>query len=203
MKKDVFLALLVYLFLFISSFIFSIGLGLGKAESAHDPNSLLLYGRRGLMILFAIAIPWFTKKQPPSALGWTLSAKWLLISLGVGIFMGFTNPGGFNPNDPLAILLALFHTFTAELFFRGYLFTTFERSMRGMWIPLLLSSFLYGLFYLTTWPIWSSSPIGKLAFVILFTLVGIPFAYGYKKSGSFLVPWLMHFFGVLKYGMLI
>ena len=77
-----------------------------------------------------------------------------------------------------------------------------ERAFKGVWSPILLSSFCYGLFYLTTWPIWGSPPIGKLAFVILFTLVGIPFAYGYKKSGSFLVPWMMHFFGVLKYGML-
>ena len=127
MKKDVLIALSTYIFLFILTFILSIGFGLGEAESTHDPNSLLLYGRRILMIIFAIAIPWFTRKHPPSALGWKLSVKWIFISLGVGLFMGSTNPGGFNPKDPLAILLALFHTFSTELYFRGYLFTTFER----------------------------------------------------------------------------
>ena len=199
MKKDILLALSAYLFLFIASFILSISLGLGKAESIHDPSSLLLYGRRGLMVIFAIAIPWFTRKQTPSALGWELPVKWIFISLAVGLFMGFTNPGGFNPQDPIAVSLALFHTFATELFFRGYLFKTLDQSIKGLWIPLLLSSFFYGLFYLTSWPIWAKPLIGKMAFVVLFTLVGMPFAYGYKKSGSFFIPWMMHFFGVLKY----
>ncbi len=172
------------------------------------------------MIIFAIAIPWFTRKKPFSALGWKLSVKWIFISLGVGVLMGYRNPGGFNPKDPLAILLALFHTFSMELYFRGYLLTTFERSMKGWWVPFLLSSFLYGLLYLTSWPIWAGPPLAKMLlyltswpiwarpplakmiFVVGFTLVAMPFGYGYKKSGSFFVPWMMHFFGVLKYTML-
>jgi hypothetical protein len=36
----------------------------------------------------------------------------------------------------------------------------------------------------------------------MFTGLGIVFSFSYKKSGSFLVPWLMHFFGVLSYRML-
>ncbi|MDX1777611.1 MAG: CPBP family intramembrane glutamic endopeptidase [Thermodesulfobacteriota bacterium] len=202
MNKDIFIALLTFALLLILAFTFSIGLELGEAESLHAPSSLLLYCRRILMVIAALAIPWFTLRQTPAALGWDFSIKWLGISLAVGLFMGFSNPGGFNPKDPIAILLALFHTFATELFFRGYLFKTFERTLKGVWIPILLSSFCYGLSYLTTWPIWNSAPIAKLAFVMLFTCVGIPFAYGYKKSGSFFVPWLMHFFGVLKYGML-
>jgi hypothetical protein len=202
MNRDIFIALLTFALLLILAFTFSIGLELGEAESLHSPSSLLLYCRRILMVIAALAIPWFTIRQTPAALGWTLSIKWIGISLAVGLFMGFSNPGGFNPKDPIAILLALFHTFATELFFRGYLFKTFERTLKGVWIPILLSSFCYGLSYLTTWPIWNSAPIAKLAFVMLFTCVGIPFAYGYKKSGSFFVPWLMHFFGVLKYGML-
>ena len=202
MDRDLFIALTVYVIIFILAFILSIGYGLGEAESLHDPSSPLLYLRRVIMIIAAVALPWFTRRQPFSALGWTVSLKWIGISLAVGLIMGFSNPGGFNPSDPLAILLALFHTFASELFFRGYLLKTFERAWGGMWIPILLSSFCYGLFYLTTWPIWSSPLPGKLAFVALFTLVAIPFAYGYRRSGSFIVPWMMHFFGVLKYGML-
>ena len=201
MKKDVLIALSVCLLLFILTFTLSINLSLGDAESAHAPSSPLLYARRVLMVILALAIPWFTRRQPPSALGWTLPVKWVLISLGVGLFMGSTNPGGFNPTDPIAILLALFHTFATELFFRGYLFKTFDRVMKGLWGPLLLSSFLYGLFYLTTGAIWARPPLAKMLFVVLFTLVGMPFAYSYKKSGSFLIPWMMHFFGVLQYKM--
>jgi membrane protease YdiL (CAAX protease family) len=199
MKKDVLLTLSAYLLLFISSFILSINSGLGKAESIHDPSSLLLYGRRGLMVILAIVIPWFTGKQTLSALGWKLTAKWILISFGVGLCIGFGNQGGFNPKEPIAILLALFHTFATELFFRGYLFKTLASSIKGLWIPIVLSSLLYGFFYLTVWTIWAQSGVGKMAFVMLFTSLGIIFAYSYKKSGSFLVPWMIHFLGVLKY----
>ena len=202
MNRDTVIALSTFVLLFILAFILSIGLELGEVESDHNPTSWLLYFRRVLMVIAALAIPLFTRRQTPAALGWTLSLKWIGISIGVGLFMGFSNPGGFNPKDPIAVLLALFHTFATEMFFRGYLLKTFEREFKGVWIPILLSSFCYGLFYLTTWPFWGSPPIGKLAFVILFTLVGTAFAYGYKKSGSFFVPWMMHFFGVLKYGML-
>jgi membrane protease YdiL (CAAX protease family) len=202
MNKDTILALTTFGLLLIVAFILSIGFALGEAESLHDSSSGLLYFRRVLMVIAALAIPWFTRRQTPASLGWSLSLKWIGISIGVGLLMGFSNPGGFNPKDPIALLLALFHTFSTEMFFRGYIFKTFEREFKGAWTPILLSSFCYGLFYLTTWPIWGSPPIGKLAFVILFTLIGIAFAYGYKKSGSFLVPWMMHFFGVLKYGML-
>jgi hypothetical protein len=128
MDKDTLIALLAYVLLFILAFILSIGLGLGEAESMHDPSSPLLYLRRVLMVIAAIALPWVTRRQSPSALGWTLSVKWIGIALAVGLVMGFSNPGGFNPKDPLAILLALFHTFATELFFRGYLFKTFEHS---------------------------------------------------------------------------
>jgi len=154
------------------------------------------------MVIFAIGIPWFTRKQPLSALGWKLPMKWIFIFLAVGLFMGFANPGGFNPKDPIAILLALFHTFATELFFRGYLFKTLANSIKGLWIPLFLSSLLYGFFYLTVWTIWAQPGVGKIAFVILFTCLGILFAYSYKRSGSLLVPWMMHFFGVLQYRLL-
>ncbi len=131
MDKDTFIALTAYVFLLILAFILSIGLGFGEAESMHDPSSPLLYLRRVIMVIAALALPWVTRGQSPSALGWTLSVKWIGISLAVGLFMGFSNPGGFNPKDPLAVLLALFHTFATELFFRGYLFKTFERSRGG------------------------------------------------------------------------
>ena len=105
MKRDAYFALTAYVFLFVLSFILSINLGLGKAESIHDPSSSLLYIRRGLMVIAALAIPWFAKRQPLSAFGWKLSVKWFFISVGVGILMGLGNKGGFNPKEPAAIAL--------------------------------------------------------------------------------------------------
>ena len=202
MKRDACFALTAYVFLFVLSFILSINLGLGKAESIHDPSSSLLYLRRGLMVIAALAIPWFTKRQPLSAFGWKLSLKWVFISVGVGILVGLGNKGGFNPKEPVAIALALFHTFATEIFFRGYIFKSLETWLKGSWSPIFLSSLLYGLSYLTVYPIWHQSLAGNIAFVFLFTALGVLFAYSYKKSGSFFVPWMIHFFGVLKYGSL-
>jgi len=199
MKRDFTIVLGVYILLFFISWIMSITLGLGEAESAHDPSSLWLYGRRLIMVILAIGLPWFTKKETLSALGWKVSLQWVVISFSVGVGIGFGNPGGFDPALPVAILLALFHTFATELFFRGYLFRTFGSFFNSTWIAILLSSLLYGIFYLTVGTASAMPLIGKVIFICLFTALGILFSYCYKKSGSFLVPWIMHFFGVLKY----
>ena len=90
MKRDLALAFSAFALLFILAFFLSIIQELGEAESLHDPSSLLLYGRRILMVVLALTIPWFTRKEPPQALGWGLSVKWIAISIAVGVFMGFS-----------------------------------------------------------------------------------------------------------------
>jgi membrane protease YdiL (CAAX protease family) len=202
MHRDAIRALVICTVLFALFFILSIGFGLGPPESRHDPSSPLLYVRRVIMIMVAVASLGLTKKENRDALGLRISLKWLAISLLVGIAMGFNNPGGFDPTEPVAIALALFHTFATELFFRGYLFKTLAASMKGVFLPTVLSSLCYGLFYLTTGDIWPRPFLVKTLLVILFSLVGAVYAYAYKRSGSFLVPWMMHFFSVLKYRML-
>ena len=203
MKRDFTVALGVFILLFFISWIMSITLGLGKAESIHDPSSLWLYGRRLIMVILAVGFSWFAKKETLAALGWKVSLPWVFIAVGVGVGIGFGNPGGFNPILPVAIVLAIFHTFATELFFRGYLFRTFASAFKKPWMAILLSSFLYGLSYLTVGTASTLPLVGKIIFVCLFTTLGIIFSYSYKKSGSFLVPWIMHFFGVLSYRLLL
>jgi len=203
MKKEVRYALAAYILILIIAFFASIVFDLGEAESRHDPSSLWMYLRRGLMIIAAMALPWFTKRENPLALGWGLSVKWTIIAVLVGIAIGFGNAGGFDPRGFLAIILAIFHTFATELFFRGYLNRTFAAAFESPWLGIILSAFLYGIFYLTVPPVWAQAWIGRILFVLLFTILGIIFAYGYKRSGSFFVPWIMHFFGVLNYRLLI
>jgi membrane protease YdiL (CAAX protease family) len=202
MRRDAVRALVICTLLFALFFILSIGFGLGPPESRHEPSSPLLYVRRFIMIIVAAASLRLTRKENLSALGLRISFTWVVISLLVGIPMGFGNRGGFDPTEPVAIILALFHTFATELFFRGYLFKTLSASMKGAIIPILLSSLCYGLFYLTTGDIWPRPFLVKTVLVILFSAVGAVYAYAYKRSGSFLVPWMMHFFSVLKYRML-
>ena len=202
MRREILFAISAFAVLFIVSFICSIVLGMGKAESLHDPASLWMYARRGLMIIFGLAIPRLRGKDNLTAFGWKAESKWIFITIGAGVLIGLGNKGGFDPASLIAIILALFHTFATELFFRRYLLKTFSDSFRSFWPPIIISSFLYGLFYLTVSTTWGLPLAGKIIFVFMFTGLGIVFSFSYKKSGSFLVPWLMHFFGVLSYRML-
>jgi len=176
---------------------------MGKAESLHEPSSLWMYARRGLMIFFGLVIPWLRGKDNLTAFGWKAEPKWIFLTIGVGVLIGLGNKGGFDPASLIAIILALFHTFATELFFRRYLLKTFSDSFRSIWPPIIISSFLYGLFYLTVSTTWGLPLAGKIIFVFMFTGLGIVFSFSYKKSGSFLVPWMMHFFGVLKYRLIL
>ena len=203
MKKDLFLALITYSLLLIISFIVSITLGFGRAESSRELSSLLWYGRRGAMVIAAIVIPWFSKKQTLSALGWKFPVQWLLFACGMGLCLGFFNNGGFDPRVPATFPLAIFHTFAMELFFRGYLFKTLDSALEGLWKPILLSAFLYSLFYQTMWTTWVLPVNGKIGLGIIFFCIGVLFAYSYKKSGSFLVNWTMHILVGLKIRLLI
>jgi len=203
MQRNVYFAVCAYIILLAVSFIFSIVLGMGKAESLHEPSSLWMYARRGLMIIFGLIIPWLRGKDTLAAFGWKVSLPWLLCTLGVGVLFGNFNPGGFDPRGPINILLALFHSFSTELFFRRYLLKTFENYFTRLWPAVFLSAILYGLFYLTVWKTFEKPGLGRCIFiVILFTVLGTVFAYSYKKSKSFFVPWLMHFFSVLNFRLL-
>jgi len=202
MKKELIYALAAYSALLVLSFVMSIMMGYGKAESLHEPASLWMYARRGLMIIFGLVIPWLRGKDNLTAFGWKAESKWIFITIGAGVLIGLGNKGGFDPASLIAVILALFHTFATELFFRRYLLKTFSALFTSLWPPILLSSFMYGLFYLTVWTTWGLPIPGRIIFVFLFTGLGILFSYSYKKSGCFLVPWLMHFLGVLNYRML-
>ena len=202
MRREILFAISSFVVLFLVSFVCSIVLGMGKAESMHEPSSLWMYARRGLMIFFGLVIPWLRGKDNLTAFGWKAESKWIFITIGAGVLIGLGNKGGFDPASLIAIILALFHTFATELFFRRYLLKTFSDSFRSFWPPIIISSFLYGLFYLTVSTTWGLPLAGKIIFVFMFTGLGIVFSFSYKKSGSFLVPWMMHFFGVLSYRML-
>ena len=203
MKKELIYGLVAYSALLVLSFVMSIMMGYGKAESLHEPASLWMYGRRLLMIVIGIGIPWLRGRDTLAAFGWQVSLPWLLCTLGIGVLFGNFNPGGFDPRGPINVLLALFHSFSTELFFRRYLFKTFENYFARLWPAVFLSAILYGLYYLTVWKTFEKPGLGRGAFiVILFTFLGTVFAFSYKKSKSFFVPWLMHFFSVLNFRLL-
>jgi len=225
-KKDIVLAIGSYVLLMALAVKFSLIDGLGKAESAHLATSGWMYARRIIMILFACLLPLLCGQKGIASFGWLVTSRWLAIpvtdnqgavvrmwrviplwpaiAVGAGILIGFGNKGGFDPRSTIAIALAAFHTFATELYFRAYLITTFARHCKGFWTPVVLSALMYGLSYLTVYDIWFHEwPWFKVVGALLFTVLGIVFGCGYRKSGSFPVPWMMHFFGVLKYKMLV
>jgi hypothetical protein len=85
MHRDILRALVVYILLFTISFILSINLGLGEAESIHDPSSALLYARRVIMIIAAVVFLRLTRKENRQALGLQVSVRWIGISLLTGL----------------------------------------------------------------------------------------------------------------------
>jgi membrane protease YdiL (CAAX protease family) len=203
LKRDVVLAIGSYLLLMALAAKFSLMDGLGQDESAHLATSIWMYARRIIMILFACVLPLLCGQEGIAAYGWRVTPRWLAIAVGLGILIGFRNPGGFDPLSVVAIVLAAFHTFATELYFRAFLITTFARHCKGFWTPIVLSSVMYGLSYLTVYNIWFHQwPYFKIVGAVLFTAIGLLMGYCYRKSQSFPVPWTMHFFGVLKYGML-
>ena len=201
-KKSLLIAGCIYCVLFTVSFWASNIMGFGPAESDHDPASVWMYVRRGLLIACALLAPRLAGGKGPSAYGWTLSRKWFCISVPVGIAVGYGNRGGFDPRLSSAIALACMHAFATELFFRAYLITTLSEVFKKFWPPVIISSLMYGIYYLTVATMWSQQGAQKIIFVGLFTFVGLIHGFCYKKSQSFLVPWLIHFLGVLKYRIL-
>jgi hypothetical protein len=201
-KKSLLIAVSAWLILLIISFWASIHMGWGPAESAHDPASIWMYVRRGLLFGCALLLPLLAGGKGAEAYGWNISLKWLMIALPIGVAMGFVNPGGFDPRYVPAILLACMHALATELFFRAYLINTLSAYFKKFWPPVIISSLMYGIFYLTVSTTWQQPGARKLIFVGLFTLIGMLHGYCYKKSRSFFAPWIIHFLGVLKYKLL-
>jgi hypothetical protein len=185
-----------YAVLWVASWWAAIARGWGPAESAHDPASLWLYVRRLLLAATALAGVSLVGDADLAALGWGLS-PWLLLALVVGAAMGLRNKGGFHPTGPVPVALALFHTLATELYFRAYLFRHLGELI-GAW-ALPASALAYGLYYLTVHTVWAGGRRGRVAGVILFTVLGLAFAGLYALAGSFLAAWLAHFAAVLRW----
>ena len=95
----------------------------------------------------------------------------------------------------IAVLGAGFHSFAVEVYFRAYLITAFRRVFNGLWLPILLSALMYGLFHLSVYPAMQENPF--VFYVPFFTVLGIVFGYIYAKSQSFLITWWCHWLAVI------
>jgi membrane protease YdiL (CAAX protease family) len=201
-NKELQVGLLSYVFLFVTAACLSIGMGWGAAESSRELSSLWYYARRGLLIAAAFLASGCTFTVFLSRLGWKTRASSLLLAAGTGLVMGFFNKGGFDLRVPETVPLALFHTFSMELYFRAYLFSMMDRTSTSTARALIVSSLLYALYYQTMWTVWIQPPANKAVMFVMFTGLGMLFSYSYKKSGSFMVNWTMHIFTGLHYRLL-
>jgi membrane protease YdiL (CAAX protease family) len=202
-NKELLVGLLSYLFLLVTAVCFSLGMGWGAAESGRELSSWWYYLRRLLLIAASLnALRGSQQASFLAELGWKVPVRWIVFAIPVGIGMGCFNRGGFDPRVPETLPLALFHTFSMELYFRAYLFRMLERTAKSWPTALIGSSLLYALYYQTMWTVWIQPPANKVVMFVMFTGLGMLFSYSYKKSGSFLVNWTMHIFTGLNYRLL-
>jgi hypothetical protein len=174
----------------------AIARGWGAAESAHDPASGWMYVRRLLLVAAGVTGVAWAGGASLATLGWGLS-PWLPAVILAGLAMGASNRGGFRPTGATPVLLALFHTFAVELYFRGYLFRHLS-GLIDLW-ALPLSAAAYAVYYLTVDTVWAGGRRGRLAGLALFGFLGVVFAGCYIFTGSFLGAWLAHFGAVLRW----
>lgn len=185
-----------YALLWALSWWAAIGRGWGAAESAHDPTSRWLYGRRLLLIGLALLGIVVVGGASLAELGWG-GSPWLAAAILLGAVLARGNRGGFVVTGPAPLALALFHTFATELYFRGFLFRQLA-TLIDLW-ALPLSALAYGCYYLTVHTVWAGGRRGRVAGVALFSLLGIVFAGCYLFTGSLLGPWLAHLAAVLRW----
>jgi len=150
------------------------------------------------------------------SLGWTLRFRGAILSLAAGPLLAVAasllgvllrTPAAPNPiqemihdRESLAIVVSfgvLAAPFFEELFFRGFLFPLFERSL-GPWLGILVTAIPFGLLHgaQNHW-IWQH--------VALITLAGVAFGYVRHKTGSTAAAFLIHasFNGTEFFGFLL
>jgi hypothetical protein len=175
-------------------YVCSVELGWGEAEAEHDPASVWSYFRRGWMIALAVGLPLLSRQGGFKSYGWRVTLPWLLVAVVIGLVQGMTNRGGFEMSV-IAVLGSAYHSFAVEIYFRAYMIQAFSRAFNGFWPPILLSSLMYGLFYLSVYPAMQENPF--VFYVPFFTVLGIVFGFIYAKSKSFLITWWCHWAAVL------
>lgn len=202
LKRALLVGSVVYLAFHALAYVIAVQYGLGAAESRHDPSSLWMYLRRLSMIVLALVLPSFAGGPVAREYGWTLPSRWLAIAIAMGLLIGLGNRGGYELGSVALVAGAAFHAFATELYFRGYWLTLLERVSSSKWLPAFGSGLLYGLSTLS-WYATYHRELPPWGFILLFSSLGMTFAWSKQRSGSTLVAFVMHFVGVLNFKPLL
>jgi len=185
--------LLVYLLLYaISWFIF------GQLGYFHSLLSQWLVGAIPLVLLLTLPILIILKrKRGWSSLG--IISKNFSHSIALGGASGLIIvivhrliwPNHYYAtllNLPLAIIFWAFLATSQEVFFRGYLQSSFSK-MFGNIPGLIFTSILFALWHTSLWssPSWSSFSILSRMF-----LISLVWGFSFQKTKNLLAPWLSH-----------
>ncbi len=197
LKRALTVGVAVYLTFHAVAYVVAVELGFGEAESRHDPASIWMYLRRLSMIAIALILPRFVGGPAVKEYGWTLPSRWLAIAVGLGLVIGFGNRGGYQMTSVALVAGAAFHAFATELYFRGYWLGLLERASASKWLPAFGCGLLYGLSTLS-WYAAYHREMPPWGFILLFTSLGMAFAWAKQRSTSVLIAWIMHFVGVLN-----
>lgn len=202
LKRALWVGAGVYLAFHAFAYVMAVQQGLGAAESKHDPASVWMYLRRLSMIAIALWLPRLAGGPLPREYGWALPSRWLAIAVGLGLLIGFGNRGGYELTSVALLLGAAFHAFATELYFRGYWLTLLERASSNRWLTAFGSGLLYGLSTLT-WYATYHRELPPWGFILLFSSLGMTFAWSKQRSGSTMIAFVMHFVGVLNLKQLL
>ncbi|MEO8961804.1 MAG: CPBP family intramembrane glutamic endopeptidase [Ginsengibacter sp.] len=109
----------------------------------------------------------------------------MVVVVPIGLISGFLTfaiPEKFNAASSAAHFVGIFLTIALpeELFFRGILLKGLEKISSKKWVPMVVSSFAFGLMH------WNNvnGLSTQITYVILATLAGLAYGWAYKKSGN-------------------
>ncbi|GIV63271.1 MAG: CPBP family intramembrane glutamic endopeptidase [Chloroflexota bacterium] len=155
-----------------------------------------LFHQRPIKTIFRPTGPFQWRRMFLSGLVWfalSAAADVVLAQLQPGNYVWNFNPLEFLPYFIFAILLIPLQTSTEELLFRGYLTQWLGRYARGLWLPLLLPSFLFMLLHganpeVGTYGLWFTMPfyfgIGLLLSWVTLRSEGLELALGLHAANN-------------------
>ncbi|MCX7928431.1 MAG: CPBP family intramembrane metalloprotease [Patescibacteria group bacterium] len=93
-----------------------------------------------------------------------------------------------------ALIISVATAISEEIAFRGYVYTRLKHALGGIWIPNLLSSFLWSLVHLPVsflW--WQFNLMDSLTYLFLTFVFGVGASYVFAKTKNIIAPIFLHF----------
>ncbi len=193
-------ALVASLLLFACLFVGANLLGKGATEYLYSGDDWFFYVRRGSLLVIGLLGLKLATRAPFLRLFKELRFNFVFaatfFALIWGSLVGFLSPGQ-RVDGSLAVVLGLtvFHVFSEEVFFRGFVTRALLDQFGGDWqraIP--ISALLYGAYHLTYYSFWVETELGPKFYwcAVIGLFAGIPYALLYQRTKGITAPLVCH-----------